>query len=125
VLTAQNAVDDMPLVDFEAMDREVEWDIARFADRDRTTMVEKAILAKYVTKITAEIKPVTDEYWPHFEFKITAPVIEEPVFEPTTGKNGNSGKNGKDPVRVQQGGTIGGVPPTPRRSKLTTPCSAY
>lgn len=115
---AEDEVTEIPTVDVKAMKREIKADMAHFADKDMPE--KKALLQKYVTKITATHNPLTEEYVPHFTFKISAPVVEEPTWEPITPKPVPP-TNGK-PLRIKHSnGSIGGVAPVPRRIKSGMP----
>jgi hypothetical protein len=119
---AQDAVSEVPTVDVKAMKRQIKADMAHFAEKPLPE--QKALLTKYVTKITATYNPVTEEYVPHFTFKISAPVVEESTWEPIKPKP-LPPTNGK-PVRVRHtNGTVGGVQPAPRRIKSEMPLRSW
>lgn len=82
------------------------------------------LLKKYIRKVTAFKNNVTDNVTLHFDVK---PGMPEMLYQPDTFPKDApkkppkppSGKGPVVPIRVKQGGTIGGVPGLPeRRSKL-------
>ena len=116
VSVAEAAVSDIPAVDVREMKRQIRGDMAHFAEKPIAE--QKALLAKYCTKITGMNNPVTEAYKPRFEFRVSAPVVREPEWEPiemnpVPPRDGNA-------IRVKYAATE----PRRRCSKSEIPCNS-
>ena len=102
----------------EQMAEQMAEDFAGFATMplDRQVM----LMNKYIRKITATKNEVTDDVRLHFDVKTGMPEMRHqpssfPKESPKRPPAPPSGKGKAEPVRVKQGGTIGGVSGLPAR----------